>query len=93
MDIHKNAGLTPRGRPDIDPVAWVAGMSKDFLILFEPVIGLVPVEGKPASDLLGCRPRPLIAPNGLLNRASADPCRPVRCLSLVGAAGLLLSLV
>ena len=34
--------------PDVDPPVGVGGMHEDFLVLFEPVIHLVPIEGEMA---------------------------------------------
>src|SRR5215217_6652740 len=60
----------------------VAGVDKDFLVLFVPVIHLVPIERQVISERRSRVYRLRVAPHGVFHDAVADTHRPVRGFAL-----------
>src|ERR671913_338607 len=60
----------------------VAGVDKDLLVFFVPVIHLVPIERQVISERRSRVYRLRVAPHGVLREAVADTHRPVRGVAL-----------
>ena len=80
-----------RGRQHVDPVIGVARVDDRGLVLLQPLVHLVPVEGEVAGERRRIVERLWVAPDRVLGDLAAGMHGPVRRLALVRAGGVLVA--